>query len=76
MSDYFKVMLTGSMMESQNSTVNLTGGVAIDAMEILLEFMYTNKIKITRNNVTEILKAAMYLQVQKVIDKCQKPTFQ
>lgn len=69
MSDYFKVMLTGSMKESQESFVKLKG-VSAEAVENLLEYIYTWELDLNQENCTEVLAGAVHLQIHTAIVAC------
>jgi len=61
-SDYFRAMLTGEMRESRESSVTLQG-ISSFGLQTVIEFIYTGVLKISLDNVEEILAAASHLQV-------------
>ena len=61
-SDYFCAMFTSDMAESQNSEVTLQG-LSADIMEVLLDFIYTESVKVSVENVQALLPAACLLQL-------------
>ena len=61
-SDYFCAMFTSDMAESQKAEVELQG-LSADTMEILLEFVYTESVKVSVENVQALLPAACLLQL-------------
>ena len=68
-SDYFKVMLTGSLMESQENSVHLKG-VTAGAVQSLIRFIYTDELELNEDNVNEILAGAVHLQIPSAIKAC------
>ena len=68
-SDYFCAMLTGGMAESQKDTVQV-GVVTAVAMDKLVDFIYKDKMELTKANVAEVLNAAMYLQIPTAAGVC------
>ena len=63
-SDYFKAMFTNSMSESTSEKKNIViKGLSADTMEILLDFIYTETIKVSVENVQALLPAACLLQL-------------
>jgi len=61
-SDYFRAMLTGDMRESRESCVTLQG-ITSFGLQAVIEFIYSGSLKISLDNVEEILAAASHLQV-------------
>ena len=55
-------MFTSDMAESQKAEVELQG-LSADTMEILLEFVYTESVKVSVENVQALLPAACLLQL-------------
>jgi len=52
-------MFSGDYMEGSQKTVSMTNSVDDpEIMEIILNYAYTGKIKITRSNIQPILHAA------------------
>ena len=68
-SDYFKAMLTGSMLEARQEHVELKG-VTATAVKVLIDFAYTGKLEINMDSVIEILGGACHFQIQSVIELC------
>ncbi|KRT79769.1 BTB And C-terminal Kelch domain containing protein, partial [Oryctes borbonicus] len=68
-SPYFKAMFTGGLKESEMHRVKLQG-VSATAMNRLIQFMYTGRIKVTENTVCQLLPAATMFQVTNVIQAC------
>ena len=69
-SDYFRAMLTGDMRESRESSVKLQG-ITSFGLQAVIEFIYTGSLKISLDNVDEILAAASHLQVSHSFISCQ-----
>ncbi|XP_071961464.1 kelch-like protein 12 [Antedon mediterranea] len=68
-SDYFCAMLTGEMSESQRQQVELKG-LKARTLKILINYVYTEDIEITEDNVQELLPAACLLQLKGVKQAC------
>ncbi|XP_023017795.1 kelch like ECH associated protein 1 isoform X1 [Leptinotarsa decemlineata] len=68
-SPYFKAMFTGGLKECDMNRVKLQG-VSPTALARLINFMYTGRIRVTENNVCQLLPAATMLQVCNVIQAC------
>lgn len=66
---YFHAMFTGELLESRQGEITLQG-VDPDAMEILVEFAYTARIKVTEDNVQSLLPASCLLQLNSVREAC------
>ncbi|XP_064639325.1 kelch-like protein 13 [Lineus longissimus] len=71
--DYFKVMFRGSMnmKESREDSVDLKGltGTALDH---IITFIYTGKLNLNHDTLSDILDAASHLQVHAALDRCTK----
>ena len=61
-SDYFCAMFTSDMAESQNHVVKLKG-LTPETMDVLLDFVYTETVKVSVENVQALLPAACLLQL-------------
>ena len=66
-SDYFRVMLTGSMIEARQDHVSLKG-ITAHGMKILLDFTYTGQLTLNLDDVVEVLSAACHLQMKSAIE--------
>ena len=63
-SNYFEAMFTSGMSESCNEQKIIEiKGLSADTMEILLDFIYTEKVKVSVDNVQALLPAACLLQL-------------
>ncbi|XP_070567169.1 kelch-like protein 3 [Ptychodera flava] len=73
-SDYFYKMFCGQMKESSAEGCDVVSiaydGLTTDAFRILLDFVYTAKLNLSRYNVLEVCRAADYLQMLEVITRC------
>ncbi|XP_070558637.1 kelch-like protein 12 [Ptychodera flava] len=70
-SDYFCAMFTNEMSEKQKSSIELQG-LNADTMEVLLDFVYTETVNVTVENVQELLPAACLLQLKGVKRACSE----
>jgi len=71
-SDYFRAMLTGDMRESRESCVTLQG-ISSFGLQVVVEFIYTGILKVSLDNVEEILAAASHLQVNHSLYSIVRP---
>ena len=64
-SDYFEAMFTGGMSESNTDGKKVIDirGLSADTMAILLDFIYTETIRVSVENVQTLLPAACLLQL-------------
>ena len=70
-SDYFHVMFTGGMKESNQEVIELKDeSISPDALKIVMDYIYTGDLHVNEENVLEILAAANYLQVTSVVQQC------
>ncbi|PFX17735.1 Kelch-like protein 12 [Stylophora pistillata] len=70
-SDYFCAMFTGDMEESHKSVVELHG-LDSDTMEFILDFVYTETIQVSVENVQPLLPAACLLQLTELSKAAEK----
>ncbi|XP_067219965.1 kelch-like protein 6 isoform X2 [Chanodichthys erythropterus] len=68
-SHYFRAMFCNDLREKHEENVNLKG-LDADTMRILLEYTYTSKITITKDNVQRMLEAASLFQFPRIVDAC------
>lgn len=66
---YFRAMLKSEMAEAHQDVVTIQD-IDEDAMEKLIEFAYTAKIRITTDTVHPLLFAAAILQMDSVAEAC------
>ncbi|KAL7060504.1 hypothetical protein AAHC03_09912 [Spirometra sp. Aus1] len=68
-SDYFDAMFSSGMAESAQLEVELKS-VSPDVMEALLDFMYTGQVRVSMENVQDLLPAASLVQMEGVKTVC------
>ncbi|KAE8623748.1 hypothetical protein XENTR_v10005717 [Xenopus tropicalis] len=68
-SDYFCAMFTNELSEKGKPYVDIQG-LTSSTMEILLDFVYTETVHVTVENVQELLPAACLLQLKGVKQAC------
>ena len=66
-------MLMGPMKESKEDSVDLKG-ITADAMEHIIEFIYSGEMELDFYNLYEILNAASHLQVYNIQGHHWRPT--
>lgn len=66
---YFHAMFTNDMIESRNKEIELKC-IDANAFEALINFAYSGKIIVDKDNVQSIMIGASYLQLNKVRDAC------
>ena len=71
-SEYFKnaFFVWNCAASSSTRVLDVHEGVTGETMKILLKFAYSGKIKLTQENVTDVLAAANFFSIQHVVDKC------
>ena len=67
--DYFSVMFTGDLTETQQDVVTLNN-IDPDALEGLVRYAYTSDLEIRVDNVESLLASSSILQIQNVRDAC------
>ncbi|KAA0719454.1 Kelch-like protein 6 [Triplophysa tibetana] len=68
-SHYFRAMFCSDLREKHEESVNIKG-LDADTMRILLEYTYTGKVTITKDNVQKTLEAASLFQFPRLVDAC------
>lgn len=68
-SQFFQALFTTEMLEKDTRKACLAC-VSAEAMESILEFMYTGQLQIHSENVFELLEASNYLFVEKIKEAC------
>ncbi|XP_071951306.1 kelch-like protein 8 isoform X1 [Antedon mediterranea] len=68
-SPYFKAMLTSDMAESRQDVITIKD-LDEDAVDMLINFMYTAKLVLTIENVQQLLYAASILQLEVITKAC------
>ena len=70
-SDYFHVMFTDGMKESNQELIELKDeSISPDALKIVMDSIYTGDLHVNEENVFEVLAAADHLQVTSVVQQC------
>ena len=70
-SDYFHVMFTDGMKESNQEVIELKDeSNSPDALKIVMDSIYTGDLGANEENVFEVLAAADHLQVTTVVQQC------
>uniref|UniRef100_A0A8C1SXT1 Kelch-like family member 6 n=1 Tax=Cyprinus carpio TaxID=7962 RepID=A0A8C1SXT1_CYPCA len=65
-SHYFRAMFCNDLREKHEENINIKG-IDADTMRILLEYTYTSKVIITKDNVQRMLEAASLFQLCSLI---------
>ena len=72
-SDYFSAMFAAGMKESFDELIELKdSSVTPDSLKTILDAVYKSELKVTEENVFEILEAADHLQMMSIIEQCSK----
>ncbi|XP_019636497.1 PREDICTED: kelch-like protein 13 [Branchiostoma belcheri] len=69
LTDYFRAMFTGPLRESRENCIELLGVTAV-GLHHVIEYAYTAQVRITPDNILDVLEAANHLQVKSLIDVC------
>ncbi|KAM9383893.1 zinc finger and BTB domain-containing protein 8B [Pholidichthys leucotaenia] len=71
-SGYFRALLVHYLQDSgqRYSTASLDI-VTADAFSIILDFLYSGRLALNRNNVIEVMSAASYLQMTDLVNFCK-----
>ncbi|MBN3296866.1 KLHL6 protein, partial [Amia calva] len=68
-SNYFRAMFCNDLKEKYEERIHIKG-VEAETMKILLDYTYTSKVLITKQNVQKILEAASLFQFLRMVDAC------
>ena len=68
-SDYFRAMLIGQMRESTDNKVELKG-VTGEGLTAVVTFAYTGSLRLSLENLEEVLAAATHLQMAEAVELC------
>ncbi|XP_062848934.1 kelch-like protein 6 [Trichomycterus rosablanca] len=68
---YFRAMFCNDLRESREESVNIRG-IDPAEMKMLLEYTYTSKVLITKENVQKLLEAASQFQFPRVMEACSR----
>jgi hypothetical protein len=70
-SDYFRVLLTGPMQQTNQTCADLANShTSPAAIKSVLDFIYTGFIQINWENINDILATSSYLQVNEILNLC------
>ncbi len=73
MSDYFRAMFSRGFKESnQGDKPILMEGVSAVGLKVILDSLYTMELKLTPENILETIPVACMLQIQHLIEECEK----
>eukprot|EP00058_Branchiostoma_floridae_P008791 XP_002594279.1 hypothetical protein BRAFLDRAFT_57016 [Branchiostoma floridae] len=70
-SGYFQAMFCNGLRESKEHKVTIHE-VSASIMQLLVDYAYTSKVTITKDNAVELLEGANFFQIQPVFDACTK----
>ncbi|XP_075057805.1 kelch-like protein 6 [Mixophyes fleayi] len=68
-SNYFRAMFCSDLKEKYEEKI-IIKGVDAETMKIILDYTYTSKVVITKQNVQKILEAAGLFQFLRMVDAC------
>ncbi|KYO40429.1 kelch-like protein 6 [Alligator mississippiensis] len=68
-SNYFRAMFCNDLKEKYEEKI-IIKGVDAETMQILLDYTYTSKVLITKQNVQKVLEAASLFQFLRMVDAC------
>lgn len=66
---YFHAMFTNDMIESRQNEI-IMQGIEANSLEALINFAYSGRVHLDKNNVQSIMIGASFLQLNKVKDAC------
>lgn len=69
-SPYFLAMFTTELMENKSSEVDLSESVDDEALEALVNFMYTGELLVFERTAQDLMTSASFLQMHKILDFC------
>eukprot|EP00029_Vermamoeba_vermiformis_P009001 TRINITY_DN4359_c0_g1_i1.p1 TRINITY_DN4359_c0_g1~~TRINITY_DN4359_c0_g1_i1.p1 ORF type:complete len:731 (-),score=131.48 TRINITY_DN4359_c0_g1_i1:347-2539(-) len=65
-SEYFRVMLTGGMKESQMEVIEVQDDITFEAFAATLQFLYTDNVEVDVNYALDILPVASLYNLQRL----------
>ncbi|KAM8953550.1 kelch-like protein 6 [Pelodytes ibericus] len=68
-SNYFRAMFCNELKEKYEERIVIRG-VDAETMDIILDYTYTSKVVITKQNVQKILEASSLFQFLRMVDAC------
>jgi hypothetical protein len=69
-SDYFAAMFNSGMQETRASQIELKG-VSIQGLKEVIDFIYSGELKLSLNNITDVLRSVSHLQVKYALKLCE-----
>ena len=69
-SDYFAAMFNSGMQETRASQIELKG-VSIQGLREVIDFVYSGELKLSLNNITDVLRSVSHLQVKYALKLCE-----
>lgn len=63
-------MFTDSMKESTQKEISLNG-VTANGVEFIIEFIYTSKLQLNKDNIVDVLETASHFQLHQLVDCCE-----
>ena len=70
-SSYFKHMFSSAMKESTSDQIRMQG-MDVESLSCIVKFLYTNDLDVTKENASDVLKAANLLCLPPVEEQCCK----
>ncbi|XP_048861062.1 kelch-like protein 6 [Brienomyrus brachyistius] len=70
-SHYFRAMFCNDLREKHEEQIHIKG-VDAETMAVLLDYTYTSKVLITKQNVQKILEAANLFQFLRMVEACSR----
>jgi E3 ubiquitin-protein ligase HERC4 len=70
-SEYFRLMLTGGMKESQLEVLEVQDDITFDAFVATLQFLYTDNVEVDVNYALDILPVSSLYNLQRLKQKCE-----
>ena len=68
-SKYVAALMSSGMSDSNRTAIDLNGLTAI-GVQAVVSFAYTYRVDLNEENVSEILTAAAYLQIDQIVARC------
>ncbi len=70
-SPYFRVLFAGSFREANESVIELEG-IEFESLKTIVDSVYTSELKLTTDNVCDVLTATHIFQMDKLIASCEQ----
>jgi hypothetical protein len=69
-SDYFRAMFGGYFKDAEKTIINLDE-TPVTALDVILDAVYNNELKLTMENIESILISADFLQMPTILELCE-----